>query len=1026
MNYQYRGFGVPGLGFKRGLSEDLVISPYASLLALSIQPQAVMKNIADLEQVHMLGLYGFYESIDYTETRLSLGQEHGIVRSYYAHHQGMIMLALANYLQDEVMISRFHAAPRVESVELLLQERIPRQAPIETPHPGEIGLLPPGKPRPATSAWHVPVDTPLPQVHCLSNGRYCTLMTNAGGGYSRWQEIALTRWRPDSTLDDWGTWVYVQDLESGECWSAGFQPVASQPETQEVLFFPHKAEFQRRDHDISLRIAVTIAPDDDVEIRRLTLINHSNRPRHLRLTSYGEVVLSPQSADQRHPAYNKLFVESEFLPELNALLFRRRLRSTDEQPIFLMHLLVADPEVEEVCHFETMRSHFIGRGGTLRSPAAIKGKTGLTGFVGAPLDPIMSISHEIHLEPLTKAQEVHFPFSEPRMSTRMAFITLAAESRQEAISLAQRYQEWHRVEGVFEQARFSSERELNQQNLTTREIMFFQQLLSSLLYPNAALRADLATLAANQDGQESLWPYAISGDYPILTVRIDNQEDITLVSELLRAHAYWRKRGIKIDLVILNLQDTSYSQKLHNRLYQLLNRRGDDIWLNRRGGIFVLRADQMMDAHRVLLETAARVILNAHQGELMDQLRVLQRRPTRLPSFTAMLSPPEDELLVPPLERPGDLLFDNALGGFSPDGREYVIYLEPGQQTPSPWINVIANPEFGFTISEAGSGYTWALNSGENRLTPWSNDPVTDTPGEALYLRDEEVGHYWSPTPLPAGAEAPYIVRHGIGYSIFEHNSHGLKQRLRCFAAPDAPVKIVQLRLENTWRRTRRVTAIYYAEWVLGTTREAMAPYLIPEFDTSCHTLLVCNPFNAEFGQRTAFLTATREPHGLTTDRTEFLGRMGSYRHPAALGRVGLSAQIEPGLDPCAAMQILLWLAPGETKEVTFLVGQGADREEALQLAQRYQKIKNIETAWQALTRQWDHLLNTVVVKTPDEAMNLLLNRWLLYQTLSCRVWGRSSKMGMYYTGGIRPQGAACARVVRMICCGFPMSAPIM
>ena len=480
-------------------------------------------------------------------------------------------------------------------------------------------------------------------------------------------------------------------------------------------------------------------------------------------------------------------------------------------------------------------------------------------------------------------------------------------------------------------------------------------------------------------------------------VHVDNQEDIALVSDLLRAHAYWRKRGIKIDLVILNLQDTSYSQELHNRLYQLLNRRGNNIWLNQRGGIFVLLAHQMTDAQRVLLETAARVLLDANRGRLIDQLGALLRQPTRLPLFTATFSPPEDEQLIPPLERPRDLLFDNGLGGFSPDGREYVIYLEPGQQTPNPWINVIANPEFGFTISEAGSGYTWALNSGENRLTSWSNDPVTDTPGEALYLREEEVGHFWSPTPLPVGEDAPYIIRHGSGYSIFEHNSHGLKQRLRCFAAPDAPVKIVQLRLENTWRRTRRVTAIYYAEWVLGTTREAMAPYLIPEFDTSCHTLLACNPYNAEFGQRIAFLTATREPYGLTTDRTEFLGRMGSYRHPAALERVGLSAHIEPGLDPCAAMQILLWLAPGETKEVTFLVGQGADREDALRLAQWYQKIKNIETAWGDLNQQWDHLLSTVVVKTPDKAMNLLLNRWLIYQTLSCRVWGRSA---LYQSSG--------------------------
>lgn len=997
LNYQYRGFGVPGLGFKRGLSEELVISPYASLLALSLQPQAVMKNITDLEQLHMMGVYGFYEAIDYTDSHLSLGQDHGIVQSYYAHHQGMILLALANYLQDETMISRFHADPRVESVELLLQERIPHQAPLETIQREENWLRPPAKPRLTTSAWNVPVNTPQPRAHCLSNGRYCVLITNAGGGYSRWQDFALTRWRSDTTLDNWGTWIYIQDQESGALWSAGLQPVNSQPENQEVLFFPHKVEFQRRDHDISLQMEVTVSPYDDVEIRRLTFINHSNRPRRLRLTSYGEIVLAPQSADQRHPAYNNLFIESEYLPELNALLFHRRPRSDDEKQIYLMHLFASDLEVEKTCEYETKRSNFIGRGETLLSPAALKNQAGLTGFVGGPLDPIMAISYEINLEPLIPAKKVSFSFSEPSTKAEVAYITLVAESRQEVLALAHRYQTWHRIEETFNQARFSSERELNQLNLATREIRLYQQILASLIFPNSTLRADPTTLAANQKGQDGLWPFAISGDYPILLVRIDNQEDIALVNDLLQAHAYWRNRHIKIDLVILNLQDTGYSQELHNRLHQLLTRRGDDIWLGQRGGIFVLDADQMKKAQQVLLETAAQVVFDTRKGGLINQLRPLQRHPTWLPSLISTISPPEDEQLVPPLDRPKDLVFDNGLGGFSPDGREYIIYLEPGKQTPSPWINVIANPEFGFTISESGSGNTWSLNSSENRLTPWRNDPLTDTPGEALYLREEEVGHFWSPTPLPAGENAPYLVRHGIGYSVFEHNSHGLKQRLRIFAAPDMPVKIVQLRLENTWRRTRRVTATYYAEWVLGTTREAMAPFIIPEFDTSCNTLLARNPYNTEFGERTAFLTATRVPHGLTTDRTEFLGRLGNYSRPAALDRMGLTAKIEPGLDPCAAMQILLWLAPGETKEVTFLLGQGVDREDALQLAQQYQKIEQIEADWQTLTQRWDHRLNTVTVNTPDLGMNLLLNRWLLYQTLSCRVWGRSA---LYQSSG--------------------------
>ncbi len=1072
MNYQYRGFGVPGLGFKRGLREDLVVSPYSSLLALPLRPQAVMRNVARLIERRMLGHYGFYEAIDYTCSRLSLGHRSGIVRSYMAHHQGMLLLSLANYLQDEVMISRFHADPRVQSVALLLQEQVPWQAPVEVPHPEEVSVLPPVQPRPVLRPWRAFADGPLPQVHFLSNGRYGLLITGAGGGYSRWQRdlpsasggaggVDLTRWRADTTLDNWGTWLYIQDGDSGDLWSAGYQPTGASPESQEVLFFAHKAEFRRRDHDISVRMEVTVSPNDDVEIRRVTLTSHSDQTRRLMLTSYGEVVLAPQIVDRRHPAFNKLFVESEYLPEINGLLFRRRSRSAEEEPVYLAHLLVVGQGDKVTGAHESNRARFLGRGQTPRSPAALippsvppmggEGPVppaggeepfppsvppmggeepvlpsvppmggdepippsvppmggeepvpssvppmggderggGLAGTTGATLDPIMALGQEIELEPRTTAQ--------------VAYVTLAAGSRQDALALAHRYQVWPAINRAFDQARSSSELELRQLDLTTPEVEHIQQLLAVLLYPHPALRAEPATLADNSKGQPGLWPYAISGDYPILLVRVGSQEEMALVREVLQAHAYWRCRQIKVDLVVLNQRDTGYSQELHSQLHQLIARMGGDAWLNRNGGIFLLRAELMSEADRVLLETAARAILDGKKGRLAEQLGRLRERPARLPPFVSTLSPPPP-LSSPPMEgtegglaRPADLLFDNGLGGFSADGREYVIYLEPGQWTPAPWINVIANPDFGFLVSEAGLGCTWAGNSGENRLTPWRNDPVTDAPGEALYLRDEEVGHVWSPTPLPACAPAPYLIRHGAGYSVFEHNSHGLKQRLRVFAVPDAPVKVVQLRLENTLNRNRRITATFYAEWVLGPDRDVYQQYVVPEFDAGSLALLARNSYNEEFGERVAFLAASKEPHSLTTDRTEFLGRGGILHYPAALGRVGLSSTVQAGLDPCAGLQVYIYLPPRGTKEVYFLLGQGTDRQETLRMVERYRDPAQVEAAWKGVNEFWDDLLGGVTVQTPDPAMNLLLNRWLLYQALACRVWGRSA---LYQSSG--------------------------
>jgi len=1006
MNYQYRGFGVPGLGFRRDLADDLVVSPYASLLALPLRPQAVMRNIAHLIELQMLGCYGFYEAIDYTDSRLPPGQKSAIVRSYMVHHHGMSLLALTNYFEDRVMVRRFHADPRIQSVQLLLQEQIPHLAPVEYPHPEEVRPVRWVQPPLAVAPWSVPVEAPAPQVHVLSNGRYSLLITSAGGGYSDWQGIALTRWRADTTLDNWGTWIYVQDRDSGALWSAGYQPTCTPPAGRGVSWYAYQARFWRRDRDLCVRTEITVSPDDDVEIRRVTLTNHSDRPRRLTLTSYGEVVLAPQAADRRHPAFNKLFIESEYLPELNGLLFGRRPPSAEEAPIYMAHLLVVEPGQEITGAHEGDRARFLGRGRSVRAPAALsppmgggEGGGGLSGTVGATLDPIMALGQKIDLEPYEK--------------TEIAYITLAARSRPEALDLARRYQEWPAINWAFDQARSHSEMELRQLGLTTSEVAPFQQLLSSLLYPHAALRADPATLAANSKGQSGLWAFAISGDYPILLARIAGEEGIELVRELLQAHAYWRNRRIQVDLVILNERGTSYDQELQGQLFRLIARMDGDNWLNRRGGIFVLRADQMGRADRVLLEASARAVLDGDKGSLAEQLTVLRGHPTRLPSFVSTLFPPPS---VPPkggdasspfpplggdegggLARPADLLFDNGLGGFSTDGREYVIFLQPDQRTPAPWINVIANRDFGFLVSEAGLGFTWAENSGENRLTPWRNDPVADPPSEALYLRDEEVGHVWSPTPLPAGARVPFLIRHGAGYSIFENHSHGLRQRLRLFVVPNAPVKVVHLQLENTWNRNRRITATFYAEWVLGPDRDVHQQHVVSEFDAFHNVLLARNPYNEEFGGRVAFLAASREPHGLTADRNEFLGREGSLHHPAALRRVGLASKVGAGLDPCAVYQVHVWLAPGETEDVFFLLGQGEDREDALRLVEQYRDPERIASSWKAVRESWDERLGAVAVQTPDPAMDLLLNRWLLYQALACRVWGRSA---LYQSSG--------------------------
>jgi cyclic beta-1,2-glucan glucanotransferase len=992
-NYQYRAFGVPGLGFKRGLGDDLVIAPYASLMAIGYDPHAVAQNLASLYEYNSFGLYGLYESIDFTADRLPVGDTSTVVHEYMAHHQGMILMALVNYFYKDIMVRRMHSDPRIQSVELLLQEQIPQAVPLQNPYAEDVkGIMRLTAAPIEINPWSVPVQTAIPQVNLLSNGNYAVLLSNMGSGYSTWRDIDLTRWQADGVLDPWGTWIYIQDMNltndeeatAGPLWSTGFQPVPTNAANMQVTFFAHMAVFRRTENNITSTMEVTVCPDDPVEIRRVHLHNTNSQPHHLRLTSYGEVILTQQAEDSRHPVFNKLFIESEFVPELNLQIFTRRPRSSEEMSVFMGHMLVVESKGEfrvsqPAVRHEADRNRFIGRGRTLRSPAALDTAQYLTGTTGATLDPIFALGQEVHLN--------------PHESIELAYLTFAGDSREAVLALARRYCGWSLIERSFHQANIAAQTWLGKQNYESRAFKDTLQVLSALLYPFKAVRASPETIAANRLGQTGLWRFGISGDFPILLVELEDSKQVDLIREVLQVHEFLRSRRFMVDVVILNRQQIGYNTELNGMIYRLVNHLNGDQWLNKPGGIFILYANQINPEELSLLQTAGRFLFRGDRGILDDQMPAYPIQVHHLPEFiptrsTEGIDMPSEEDPLPSIE---PLQFFNGYGGFSTDGREYIIELRSGRPTPAPWVNVIGYPYFGFMVSETGSQCTWAVNSGENRLTPWSNDTVRDPTGEALYLRDEETGDIWTPTPLPAGAGQSYRVTHGAGYTIFEHNSHGLRQRLMLFASPEDPVKIIHLRVENTWNHPRRITATQYIEWVLGTTHAASVPYIIPEYDATEYCLLATNPYNAEFGERAAFLIASKPLHGLTADRTEFLGRGGTPANPAALHRIGLETRLSPGEDPCAVLQLHLDLLPGAVEEIYFVLGQGSNKEQALALARKYHDSAYVGAALERTRVFWDHLLGTVQVHTPEPATDLILNRWMLYQSLSCRIWGRSA-----------------------------------
>ncbi|MBC7281987.1 glucoamylase family protein [Hoeflea sp.] len=983
MTYQYSNFGVPGLGLKRGLSENRVVAPYATGLAAMVAPVEALRNYKRLNALGAEGRFGFYEAVDFTASRLPAGTDYAIVRSFMAHHQGMTITAIANCVQNGRLRTRFHAEPMIKAVDLLLQERVPRDASDAPPRAEEMKVaahepdfVPAVRPFPSPA-------TTAPTAHLLSNGTYGVMLTPTGAGFSRWRDLAVTRWRDDPTTAGHGSFILVRDRVSKDSWSSALQPTGVDPAAHQAVFSEHQATFTHHRGKLKTLTEIVVSAEDDAEARRVTLTNTGDVAREIDLTSYAELVLAPLATDVAHPAFSKLFVVTDFLPELGVIIATRRKRAPSDPEVWAAHIAVVEGKEAAPIQFETDRARFIGPGRTLGSAAMAENDLSQT--TGTVLDPIFSIRRSVIVPAGGMA--------------RVTFWTIVADDPDTLLDLVDRHRDSSAFDRAGTLAWTKAQVQLRHLGMTQAAATDFQRLGGMLIRADTSLRAPASSVSAGAGPQSALWVHGISGDLPIILFRIEDAEDVPRLIEVLAAHEFLRMRQLGVDLVILNDRSASYIQDLQTKIEQGVRSAGSRPRATtpsgrNDGAVHILRRDLISADSLASLLAVASVVLIARRGSIGQQIDATAR--------PAVAQEPRLALPWPTFRASADrfdtsgLEFFNGTGGFAEDGREYVIALSGGQTTPAPWINVIANPRFGFQVSALGSGHVWAENSRENQLTPWSNDPVTDPPGEAIYLHDLETGETWTPTALPIRDSGLYVARHGFGYSQFEHAAHGIEATMQQFVPMEDPVRITRLRLSNISGRTRSLSVTAYAEWVLGPSRTATARHVISSLDSETGALLARNPFSTAFPGRIAFADLGADTDSHSADRGEILGTGGSMAAPAGIGPEPLSGRTGPLLDPCAALQRRVTIRPGESIEVVVLLGQAESDDAARQLILRHRALDPDATLGD-VKRHWRDLLGAVQVSTPDRSMDIMLNGWLLYQTLACRVWARA---GFYQASG--------------------------
>jgi cyclic beta-1,2-glucan synthetase len=985
MNYLYSNFGVPTLGLKRGLGQNAVIAPYASLLASQYNPVAALENLNRLRTLGALGMYGFHDAVDFTPSRVPEGKQCSVVYNYYAHHHGMSIAAVANVAFDGMLRELFHADPVIEAAELLLQEKAPRDIPVmaakhETDAPATIqgDLM-----RPEVRRLEDPASRER-ELLLLSNGRYSTMLTATGSGYSRWKNLSVNRWRADPTEDRWGSFIFLRDTESNEWWSATAEPRSIANEHVRVSFSDDKAEFIKTVGELTSEMEVFVASDHDAEGRRLTITNTGTEDRVIEVTSYMEPVATLDVVDTGHPVFARMFLKTEIAAAGDAIFVERQKRGLTDPDVAIAQLIVDTSGENGQTQYETDRMRFLGRGRTLTEAAAFDADAKLSGTDGFTMDACVSLRRTLRVPAGEKVS--------------VTFWTVAAAERSELEAALEHYRQPESFAQGLVQAWTRTQSQLRQIGVNSKEAAAYQRFARYIIYPDMALRADSKAVREGLKSQSVLWGATLSGDAPLMTLRITDELGTDLVKELLRAQGLLQSRGVEVDLVIFNERAGEAASEMQRTIDQLCDaaRHASEIAGIQRN-IYVLRKDLTTPEAYDAIIAASRVVLRGRDGSLIDQLQ----RARSVAGSPALLGQWGDSTLVPRTLRGvaspepadgGDLAFWNGYGGFAADGSEYVVRLSGGEQTPHPWVNIMANDSFGFHVSAEGSAFTWSQNSRDHQLTPWTNDMVANRPGEAFYLRDLDRGSVIVPyASLAQRSDTRFEARHGLGYSVFSTVQDEIALEVTQTLHMEKSVKLTQLRIRNDASEARKLRLYGYAEWILGNNPTKSKPFIISSFDSASGSVFASNPFSVSFGTRVAAFAASETPSSVSTSRREFIGRHGTIQQPRTVSAGSrLSNAMDLDGDPAAAMAFDLTIQPGEVRDICFYMGDAASQEEAAALIAEIRSV-SFEDVLSQTRNFWKSFTGKTRVSTPDQRLDFMVNSWLPYQTYSCRIMARTA-----------------------------------